>query len=185
MDDILGSVPLLPPSISSIGRSQHNGKFQFPTTTKGTSSFGTLLEIQEHNLFDGMIGSEGNNITQLGCNSSSKPDLDLTSMVNPLKRTLPSSLYWQTTDEVDTSGARAGPSISKTICHGDHHRNDDEISIVDKTDHGNGSIATLFSQLPQTPNSILQQQQTMLGSIGDGVFRPPPYQQLSGLNWYT
>ncbi|XWS09949.1 hypothetical protein CRYUN_Cryun39dG0033700 [Craigia yunnanensis] len=156
VDDMLG--PVLP-SIS-IG-SQHNAKFQFPT--KGTS-FGTLVENQKHSLFEGMMGSDGINngsMSQLGC-SSSKPDL---SMVNPLKRTLP-SLYW--TDE-DT----AGPSTSKRF-HGDS--ND---GSMEKTD-GNGSIATLLSQLPQTPPL---QQQTMLGSIGDEIFRPP--YQLPGLNWYS
>ncbi|EOY12852.1 hypothetical protein QUC31_002021 [Theobroma cacao] len=157
MDEMLGPIP---PSIS-IG-SQHNAKFQL--ATKGTS-FGTLLENQEHSLFEGMMaGSDGINsgsISQLGC-SSSKPDL---SMVNPLKRTVP-SLFW--TDE-DT----AGPSTSKRF-HGDS--ND---GSMEKTD-GNGSIATLLSQLPQTPPL---QQQTMLGSMGDGIFRPP--YQLSGLNWYS
>ncbi|XP_022734327.1 NAC transcription factor 56 [Durio zibethinus] len=156
MDDIVGPVP---PSIS-IG-SQHNAKFQFPT--KG-ESFGTLLENQEHSLFEGTMGSDGINngsMCQLGC-SSSRPVL---SMVNPVKRTLP-SLYW--TDE-DT----AGPSTSKRF-HGDI--ND---GSMEKTD-GNGSIATLLSQLPQTPPL---QQQTVLGSIGDGIFRP--LYQLPGLNWYS
>ncbi|XVF70356.1 hypothetical protein PTKIN_Ptkin11bG0155500 [Pterospermum kingtungense] len=160
MDDMLGPVP---PAIS-IGRHQ-NGKFEFPT--KGTN-FSTLLENQEHSLFEGMMGSDGINhgtsMSQLGC-SSSKPDLSM--VLNPLKRTLP-PLYW--TDE-DTT---AGPSTSKTF-HGDS--ND---GSMEKTD-GNGSIATLLSQLPQTPPIL--QQQTMLGSMGDGVFRPP--YQLPGLNWYS
>ena len=135
----------------------------FNSPKKGIS-FGTLLENQEHSLFEGMMGSDGINngsMSQLGC-SSSKPDL---SMVNPLKRTL-SSLYW--TDE-DT----AGPSTSKRF-HGDS--ND---GSMEKTD-GNGSFATLLSQLPQTPPL---QQQTMLGSMGNGIFRPP--YQLPGLNWYS
>ena len=156
MDDMLGPVP---PSMS-IG-SQHNAKFQFP---KKGISFGTLLENQEHSLFEGMMGSDGINngsMSQLGC-SSSKPDL---SLVNPLKRTLP-SLYW--TDE-DT----AGPSTSKRF-HGDS--ND---GSMEKTD-GSGSFATLLSQLPQTPPL---QQQTMLGSMEDEIFRPP--YQIPGLNWYS
>ncbi|KAG8502616.1 hypothetical protein CXB51_000019 [Gossypium anomalum] len=145
MDDMLGTVP---PSISI--SSQHNPKFHF--STKGTS-FGTLLEHQEHNsLFDGMMGSDG---------------INSASMVNPLKRTLP-SLYW-TDDET------VGPSTSKRF-HGDS--ND---GSMEKTD-GNGSIATLLSQLPQTP-PLQQQQAAMLGSMGDGIFRPP--YQLPGLNWYS
>ncbi|XVF78168.1 hypothetical protein PTKIN_Ptkin14bG0107900 [Pterospermum kingtungense] len=162
MDDMLGPVA---PSIS-IG-SQQNGKFhQFQT--KGTS-FGTLLENQEHNLFEGMMGNgdginSGTSMSQMGC-SSSKPDLSMAT--NPLKRSL-TSVYW--TDE-DTSG----PSTSKRF-HGDSNND----GSMGKTDHGNGSIATLLSQLPQTPPL---QQQTMLGSIGDGIFRPP--YQLPGLNWYS
>ncbi|XVE50342.1 hypothetical protein DITRI_Ditri01bG0154700 [Diplodiscus trichospermus] len=150
MDDRLGPVA---PSISI--SSQNNAKFQFPT--KGTS-FGALLEnqLQEHSLFEGTLGSEG-----LGC-SSSKPDL---SMVNPLKRTL-QSLYWTQEDT-------ASPSTSKRF-HGES--ND---GSMEKTD-GNGSIATLLGQLPQTPPL---QQQTMLGSIGDGIFRPP--YQIPGLTWYS
>ncbi|OMO80376.1 No apical meristem (NAM) protein [Corchorus capsularis] len=170
MDDMLGS---LPPSMS-IGS---NARFQLGIT-KGTS-FGTLLESQEHcQLFEGMMAaaaatsSDGINNTSsmshLGCTSSSKPDL---SLVNPLKRTLP-SLYW--TDDQD---AAAGASTSKRFHHGGGDQSND--GSMEKTD-GNGSIATLLSQLPQTPPL---QQQAMLGSMGDGIFRPP--YQLPGLNWYT
>ncbi|KAK8648465.1 hypothetical protein V6N13_129217 [Hibiscus sabdariffa] len=163
LDDMLGTIPLS----MSIG-SHHNAKFQF--STKG-ASFGTLLEAQEHSLFDGMLGStdginNGSISHQLGC-SSSKGDL---SMGSPLKRTL-SSLYW-TEDET------VGPSTSKRF-HGDSN----DGGSMEKTD-GNGSIATLLSQLPPTPPmQQQQQQQAMLGAIGDGIFRPP--YQLSGLNWYS
>ncbi|MBA0699541.1 hypothetical protein Goari_001168 [Gossypium aridum] len=143
------------------------GSLQFQT--KGTSC-GTFLENHEHNLFDGMLGSDGMNnngsMSHLGCCSSSKPDL---SMVNPLKRSTVPSLYW--TDE-DT----ASPSTSKTF-HGDHSNN----GSLEKPDtNGSISIATLLSQLPQTPHL---QQQTMVGSMEDGIFRPS--YQLPGLNWYT
>ncbi|KAE8731745.1 ONAC010 protein [Hibiscus syriacus] len=165
-DSIDGMLGTVAPSIS-IG-SHHNTKFQF--LTKGTS-FGTLLEAQEHSMFDGMLGStdginNGSISHHLGC-SSSKGDL---SMGNPLKRTLP-SLYW-------TEAETTGPSTSKRF-HGDS--NDGE--SLEKTD-GNGSIATLLSQLPPTPplQQQQQQQQAMLGAFGDGMFRPP--HQLPGLNWY-
>ncbi|KAK8622758.1 hypothetical protein V6N13_117660 [Hibiscus sabdariffa] len=165
IDDMLGTVP---PSIL-IG-SHHNAKFQF--STKG-ASFGTLLEAQEHSLFDGMLGNteginNGSISHHMGC-SSSKGDL---SMVNPLKRTIP-SLYW-TEDET------TGPSTSKRF-HGDSN----DGGSLEKTD-GNGSIATLLSQLQPTPplqQQQQQQQQAMLGAIGDGIFRPP--YQLPGLNWYS
>ncbi|GMJ05214.1 NAC domain containing protein 2, NAC-REGULATED SEED MORPHOLOGY 1 [Hibiscus trionum] len=150
MDDMLG-VGTVPPSIL-IG-SHHNTKFQF--STKGTS-FGTLLEAQEHSLFDGMLGNTD------GINNG--------SMVNPLKRTLP-SLYW--------AENTTGPSTSKRF-NGDSN----DGGSLEKTD-GNGSFATLLSQLPPTPPLQQQQQhqQAMLGAIGDGMFRPP--YQLSGLNWYS
>lgn len=160
----------IPPASISIGNCQQNAKFhQFQT--KGNTSFGTLLENQEHSFFEGMMGSSGDDhgMNQMGgCSVSSKLDLSMAAAAasNPLKRTL----YW--TDE-DTS-------TSKRFVHGDHSND----GSMEKTEHGingNGSIATLLSQLPQTPNSL--QQQTMLGSIGDGIFRPP--YQLSGLNWYS
>ncbi|XP_038996319.1 NAC transcription factor 56-like [Hibiscus syriacus] len=131
------------------------GSLQFQTNA---TSFGTLLANHEHNRFDGMLGSDGMNC------SSSKPDL---SMFNPLKRSIP-SVYW-TDDET------ASPSTGKRF-HGDNS-NDGSLEKPDT----NGLIASLLNHLPQTPSS--QQQQTMMGSIEDGIFRPS--YQLSGLNWYT
>ncbi|KAK8545664.1 hypothetical protein V6N13_066940 [Hibiscus sabdariffa] len=118
--------------------------------TKNTSC-GTLLENHEHNLFDGMLGSDAMN---------SK----FSTMVNPVKRSVP---YW-TNEET-----AASPSTSKRF-HGDN--NDRSLEKPDTS----GSIASLLGQLPQTPPLHQQQQQTMLGSIQDGIFRPP-----YGLNWYT
>ncbi|KAE8713652.1 NAC domain class transcription factor isoform 1 [Hibiscus syriacus] len=151
LDDMLGPVH---PSIP-IG-SQNNPKFQFPT--KGTS-FGTLLEHQEHSLLDGILGSVG------GINNGSLP------MVNPLRRNLPlPSPFW--TDET-----AAEPPTSKRF----HGESDD--GSLEKMD-GNSSIATLLSQLPQSPPLQQQQQeQTMMGSIGDEIYRP--LFQLPGLNWYS
>ncbi|KAE8723508.1 hypothetical protein F3Y22_tig00012370pilonHSYRG00111 [Hibiscus syriacus] len=154
IDDVLGPIH---PSIP-IG-TQNNTKFQF--STKGTS-FGTLLEHQEHSLLDGMLGSVD------GINNRSM------SMVNPLRRSLPlPSPFW--TDETETE-----PSTSKTSkrFHGESH--DGSLEKMD----GNGSIATLLSQLPQSaPMQQQQQQQIMMGSMGDEIYRPPF--QLPGLNWYS
>ena len=156
MDDMLGLVP------GSISIGQQQGlKLQFPRV----GNYSALLE-NEHNLFDGMISSDGT-ISQLA-SSSSKPDqLSLaTSNALPLKRTLP-SLYWNDDDDADAGG----PSITKRF----QPENSD--GSIGRTADGNSSIATLLSQLPQTPS--LHQ----LGSLGDGVFRQPF--QLPGMNWYA
>ncbi|WKA12188.1 hypothetical protein VitviT2T_029604 [Vitis vinifera] len=163
MDDMLGPVP------TSISMGQQSLKLQFPKVP----NYSALLE-NEQSLFEGMINSDGINssgtISQLAC-SSSKPDhLSLvaatTSSILPLKRTLP-SLYWNDDDT-------AGPSTTKRF----QAENTD--GNIGRTTDGNNSIATLLSQLPQTPSL---HQQSMLGSLGEGVFRQPF--QLPGMNWYA
>lgn len=155
MEDMLG---LIPPSIS-VARQQHATLH----LGKGTN-YGALLE-NDQNLFDGIVNSDAikntNSISHHLVSSTSKPELPML----PLKRTLP-SLYWTDKDP-------AGPSSSKRF-----QRDNGDESVL-RTD-GNSSIATLLSQLPQTPPL---HQQTMLGSLGDGIFRPPF--QLSGMNWYS
>ncbi|KAJ6417230.1 hypothetical protein OIU84_003026 [Salix udensis] len=145
MDDMLGSIP---PSI--LVGSHQNGTNH---PAKGTN-YGTLLD-KDHNLFEGIISSNDDIFRSSSSMSRvaspvSKPDH---LHMLPLKRTLP-SLYW--TDE-----HMAFPSSSKRF-QGDI--NGDE-SVV-RTD-GNSSIVTLLSQLPQTSQL---HQQTMLGSMGDGMF---------------
>ena len=158
MDDVLGSIP---PSIS-VG-SHQNGILHL---AKGTN-FGALLE-NDQNLFEGIIGSSdgirssSSSISHMASPVISKPDLPML----PPKRTLP-SLYW-------TGENMAGSSSSKRFQGG---INGDEIAV--STD-GNSSVSTLLGQLPQTPQL---HQQTMLGSMGDGVFRPP--YQISNMNWYS
>ncbi|GAV91201.1 NAM domain-containing protein [Cephalotus follicularis] len=114
------------------------------------TNYDALLE-NEQNFFDGMMSSHM-------VSSSSKADISML----PIKRTLP-SLYW--TDE-DASPSKRFPGESN---HGSMERTE-----------GNGSMATLLSQLPQTPSL---HQQAMLGSMQDGIFRPP--YQLSGMNWFA
>ena len=157
MDDILGSIP---PSIL-VGNHQ-NGTLHL---AKGTN-YETLLD-NDHNLFEGIISSNdgirSSSSMSHVASSVSKPD-HLPML--PLKRTLP-SLYW--TDE-----DMAVPSSSKRF-QGDI--NGDE-SVVGND--GNSSIVTLLSQLPQTSQL---HQHTMLGSMGNGIFRPP--YQIPGMNWYS
>ena len=157
MDDILGSIR---PSIL-VGNHQ-NGTLHL---AKGTN-YETLLD-NDHNLFEGIISSNdgirSSSSMSHVASSVSKPD-HLPML--PLKRTLP-SLYW--TDE-----DMAVPSSSKRF-QGDI--NGDE-SVVGND--GNSSIVTLLSQLPQTSQL---HQHTMLGSMGNGIFRPP--YQIPGMNWYS
>ncbi|XP_021679077.1 NAC transcription factor 56 isoform X2 [Hevea brasiliensis] len=108
------------------------------------------------------VGTQQNTKLQLLASSTSRP-AELSML--PLKRTHP-SLYWSDDDA-------GGPPSSKRF------QGDNGDGSVVRTD-GNGSIASLLSQLPQTPPL---HQQTMLGSMGDGIFRPP--YQLSNLNWYS
>ncbi|KAH7544185.1 hypothetical protein JRO89_XS15G0123600 [Xanthoceras sorbifolium] len=162
MDDMLG---LIPPSMM-VSSQQINPKLNLSTKGMSMTSYGALLE-NEQNLFEGMIShdhhaiSNGGSIS-LATTSGSKPQLTMDS----LKRTLP-SMNW--TDE-DT----AGPALSKRF-----HGESNDGSIDQRTD-ASGSIATLLSQLPQTPPL---HQQALLGSLGDGIFRQP--YQLQGMNWYT
>ncbi|KAF5730634.1 NAC domain protein [Tripterygium wilfordii] len=115
-----------------------------------------MMSSHDHNLFDGMTSSDNNSM-------SKQPDQ---FPLLPLKRAFP-SLYW--TDE-----AAADPYSSSNKFQGDdHHTNNNEGG-------GGSSMATLLSQLPQTPPL---HQQTMMGSLGDAIFRPP--YQLQGMNWYS
>ncbi|KAJ8764658.1 hypothetical protein K2173_007745 [Erythroxylum novogranatense] len=155
MDDMLGSIP---PSLSVC--SHQSTRLQL---AKGPT-FGALLE-GEQNFFEGIMSSDGtnntNSVPQLA-SSLSKPELSML----PLKRTLP-SFYWP--DDNDAAGASSGKRFQG--------ENDDGGAL---RTGGNGSIASLLSQLPQTP---VLHQQPMLGSLGDGLLRPP--YQLPGMNWYS
>uniref|UniRef100_A0A5B7C9W7 Putative NAC transcription factor 25 isoform X1 n=1 Tax=Davidia involucrata TaxID=16924 RepID=A0A5B7C9W7_DAVIN len=159
MNDMLASIPLLLPT------GQQNPKLQ----ALKASNYGALLE-NEHNLFEGMISNDDININT-GCGSisqlaalsaGSKPQLPLvTATLNTqpaLKRAIPSP-YW-------IDDGTAGSSLSKRL-HGDIN----DGSIARTTDENN-SIATLLSQLPQTP-SLLHQQSSVA------------YQVLPGMNWYS
>ncbi|KAJ6423362.1 hypothetical protein OIU84_024329 [Salix udensis] len=160
MDDVLGSIP---PSIS-VG-SHQNGILHL---AKGTN-FGALLDNDE-NLFEGIISSSdgirssSSSISHMASPVISKPDLPML----PPKRTLP-SLYW-------TGEDMAGSSSSSKRFQGGMI-NGDEIAV--STD-GNSSVSTLLGHLTQTPPL---HQQTMLGSMGDGVFRPS--YQIPNMNWYS
>lgn len=123
-----------------------------------TASYAQFLD-NDHNFFDGMVSNDG-----INSSGSFVPNVALANSSHSLKRGLP-NLYW--TDQED----EAGPSR--------------RLQLDNSDSTGNGSIATLLSQLPQTPPSL--HQQPMLGGSqlsGDGLFRGTPY-QLPGMNWYS
>ncbi|GMI92995.1 NAC domain containing protein 2, NAC-REGULATED SEED MORPHOLOGY 1 [Hibiscus trionum] len=129
-DEMLGTIPASA-SISS----QYNTEYQL---SREGSSFGTLLGTQGDTLFDATMGSDSINNGLISDQMGIYSDL---SMVNPLKRTLP-SLYCI---EDETTW----PLTSKKF-RGNSNANDG----------GCLEIATLPSQLP--PTAPLQQHQQQL-----------------------
>lgn len=123
-----------------------------------TSTYGQFMD-NYHNFYDGMVSSEGINTS-----ASFLPNSGMANSSLPLKRGLP-NLYWNH-DQEDEAG------LSRRL-----HLDNSEST-------GNGSIATLLSQLPQTPPPL--HQQPMLDSQlgGDALFRSTQY-QLPGMNWYS
>jgi len=148
MGDMLTRIPPSSSS-SSIPVSQQNQKLQ------------ALMLENDHNFFEEMIignnaginiNSTGYSISQLGTTSNSNPQIPL--------RALP-SFFW--------NGDNASPEATAKRFRGES--NDDEGGCIAKTDE-NTSIATLLSNLNHLPQNPVLHQQTMMGSLGDGVFRP-------------
>ena len=188
MDDMIGGIP------PSINVGQMNARFHLSKMSTSYSS--ALLENDHHhqNLLEGMmIGNNNGGIStstvaamsshQLGSAPNSKAEFPFVSTMTASsntnnsanKRTL-SPLYW---NEDDVAAAAGTSSSNKrfNLESEDHHG-----SVV-RTEENNGtasSIATLLNQLPQTPSL---HQQTMMGSIGDGLLRTA--YQIPGMNWYA
>lgn len=127
---------------------------QYPKLSINYSA--ALLE-NDQNLLEGLVGNDGG----VNATNSPKPDLAVA-----LKRPTPSSLFW--TDDEDHSGV----SSSKRM-HFENSSNGQNSTT--------SSLATLLTNLPQTPP--LHHHTTMMGSIGDGLFRPA--YQIPGANWYS
>ncbi|KAL3820965.1 hypothetical protein ACJIZ3_006870 [Penstemon smallii] len=121
----------------------------------------------EQALYEGMMNNDAMNNSHLGSSGSKLP---LAPNLLHGKRALP-TLYWNEEGNVNVNSSPTKRFISENI--------DGSIGRTD--DHTSNSIATILSQLPQTPSL---QQQAMLGTLGDGVFRQQQY-QASGLNWYS
>ncbi|KAG5546304.1 hypothetical protein RHGRI_018469 [Rhododendron griersonianum] len=144
MGDVLSRIPP-----SSIPLSQQNPKLQ------------AIMLENDRNLFEEMIAnnqgininSTGYNISQLGTTSNSnKPHIPL--------RSLP-SLFWSD----DNGGGHEAVAAKRFREDGN-----EGAGCIAKADE-NASIATLLSSLNQLPQNPVLHQQTMMGSLGDGVFR--------------
>ncbi|KAF5780919.1 putative transcription factor NAM family [Helianthus annuus] len=132
-----------------------------------------MMQNQETNLlFDVRMNS---NETETDNNTNTNTN-NITNLL-PLKRSL-SGLFWT---EEGANGNTGNSSATYTKRFLTPESNSDISPMATRTNEENsGSIASLLSQLPQTPQL---QQQTMLGSIEDGVYRHP--YQLQGMNWYS
>ncbi|KAI3457492.1 hypothetical protein Pfo_014155 [Paulownia fortunei] len=134
------------------------------------SNYGSLLE-NDLNLYEGMMSNNDSMNSHLGSSRSKAPPqfplMAADPNLLPSKRTLP-GLYWN--EEGNTNFPPTKRFLAEN-CDGS----------IGRTDETTNSIATILSQLPQTPSL---QQQAILGTLGDGVFRQQPY-QVSGMNWYS
>lgn len=151
-----------------------------------------LLDNQHrksNNLFEGILtGGTSDNIAAAAAahSPSSTPSMSMVppSATNnptttlPLKRTVP-SLYWM--DDDTTLAAASDPSSSAGKRF---HVDPDDADVTDVNVNG-GSLAALLGQLPQTPPPppLHQQQHTMLGALGDTIFRQAYH--LPGIIWYS
>ncbi|KAK9030017.1 hypothetical protein V6N11_031455 [Hibiscus sabdariffa] len=152
-DDMLGTVP---PSASI--DSQHNGEFQLPTDG---SSFGALHDTQGDSLFDARTESDG---------------LNNGLLLNQLLTEGSSFEAFHDGQEDSVFDAVMGSDGINNGFISNHKR-----FRGNSNDGGNLENATLPSQLPPSPPlQQEQQQQAMLGSMGDGILGPP--YQLPGSN---
>lgn len=182
MNDLMASMS---PSISLGSHKLHHQQGLIKATTTSTCNYGALLENEQNNnnnmMFEGMMSSDGlhsGSMSHLTSAAGAKQHLPLvvagggsgSSTVIPVKRTLP-ALYWN-----DEGNACSSPPTKRFLADGST-----DGGGVTRTDENTTSIATLLSQLPQTPSL---HQQSLLGSLGDGAVFRQPY-QVSGMNWYS
>ncbi|KAI3769248.1 hypothetical protein L6452_00349 [Arctium lappa] len=163
--NISGMLASMPPSIS-LTAGTHQTIIRTTTTAGHVGYNNTMLENHEHNLmFDARLNS---NDTDINTNTNN-PNL------LPVKRTLP-TLFWN--EEPGNTGNNSSSTYTKRFLS--ENNSDVSVMATRTTEENSGSIASLLSQLPQTPQ---MQQQAMLGSLEDGVFRQP--YQLPAMNWYS
>ncbi|CAH9083217.1 unnamed protein product [Cuscuta epithymum] len=171
MNDMFGGG--IPQSLqtSSLQFAQQPNKFHHQALLKA-SNYGALLENDQNMAYEGMMAGSNNGsplVATAGANN-----------LLPSKRAQHlAAMYWNEDAPSCGGGGGGGSSpLTKKFLTDDNHgggRSDDP---------NGGSIATLLSQLPQTP-SMHHQHNVMggLGGGGDGVFRQP--YNVSGMNWYS
>ncbi|KAL4554283.1 hypothetical protein LXL04_039604 [Taraxacum kok-saghyz] len=157
-----GMLASIPPSISLAGG--HQGTMGKPNAAMG---YNAMLENHEHNLmFDGRINSNDTDTN--------------TSNLLPMKRSMP-GLFWNEDAGAGNGNGNTGNSSSTYTKRFLTESNSDvSVMAARNNEENSGSIASLLSQLPQSQQ---MQQQAMLGSLEDGVFRQQ--YQLPGINWYS
>lgn len=169
MDDMIGGVP------PSINVGQMNTRFHLPKmSTTYTGAGGSLLLDtnlnNDHNFLEGVVantnGMINNNNTEL--TPSLVPTLSSSNLTTS-KRILP-SMYWSTDEDF------AGDSSKRVNLDDNESNGGAVVGGVSNGGANNNSLASLLNQLPQTPS--------MVGSIGDGMFRAQ-YNQIPGMPWYA
>ncbi|XP_051125469.1 NAC transcription factor 56-like [Andrographis paniculata] len=176
-DDMTELVGAIPPGLSML---QPMAQQKLLKAAAAGSNYGPLMEVEHQNLYDGMMGGNSmasHHLFPPGGGGGSKVSLPLPHMASADGNLLPAgkrplpNLYWSEEDQNENS-----PSTKRFLVDGGGGGGGPETT---------NSIARMLSQMPpQTPSL---QEQPMLGSLGDGVFRQqaPPYHQVSGVNWYA
>ena len=145
------------------------------------SNYGTILLENESNMYDGIMNNTNDIINN---NNRSIPQISS-------KRTMHGGLYWnndEATTTTTTIDRNHSPNTKRFLVENneDDGLNMNNISRI--TNHEqSSSIANFLSQFPQNPSIQQQQQQQeeVLGSLNDGVVFRQPYNQVTGMNWYS
>ncbi|CAL0310650.1 unnamed protein product [Lupinus luteus] len=148
--------------------------------SKMCTSYNNAMLQNDQNLLEGMVLNNG-----LG-SSSPKAELPFVPTIATSSNTINfaaskrtfSSLYWNDDQHVVVAGTSSTDKMFSSEI-GEH---DCRIVRTEENNNIDSSFAALLNQLPQT--SSLHQQQTMLGSLSDGILRTTPY-QIAGMNWYA
>ncbi|KAI3673715.1 hypothetical protein L6452_39843 [Arctium lappa] len=158
---IAGMLASIPPSIS-LG------------VTRPTSGFNAMLENHHHDqnnvVFDAMLTSSSND--------NNNVNITTTSNLLPIKRSFHGNLFWN--EEGNNNNNNSSPYTKRFLAESNIEGGG--VMAARTTDENGGSIASLLNQLPQMQQ---HHQQSMLGSIGDGVYRQQQPYQLPGMNWYS
>lgn len=204
MEDLMMMGPLSSMSMSMPSAINNNiGHHHQLSKATNSLNYSSLLEshVDQQGLFEGMMGAHAHA-------HGHGMDPGAPSSLLPLKRSLP-SLYWGDNDHHATAGGgvcgTTSPSkrlsmLQMSIDSNNNNNNNNNITAGNnnsseesraRSDHHENnhlnnitSMSSLLNQLPpQTTTTPLHQQQSVLGSLSDGVFRQP--YPLPGLNWYS